>query len=297
MISSHAKPSLRSLQVFEAAARRGSFTAAADELGITQSAVSRQVSDLEAFLGVRLFTRNGAKIAVAPAGDRLAAQLASSFQRVWTAVAEARRSDQVVTLSMLPSFAVRWFAPRLDRFLAANPDVDLRITASRHLVDFAGEGIDAAIRYSRQPAADLLTRNLGAETVQPVCSPGYAERLCLNAPEDLYRAVLLHGDLPEDWSAWLTAAGCDRAPPNGPRVGDDGAILQAAVEGQGVALGRSRLVADDLETGRLIAPFELSLVASHSYWFVRPKQDLVPPALDAVEEWLAEEFDGFDASG
>ena len=287
----HTKPSLRSLQVFEAAARLGSFTAAANALGITQSAVSRQVSDLEGLLGLTLFERHGARIAITAAGNRLATQLATGFDRVWAAVAEARRADQVVTLSMLPSFAARWFAPRLGRFLEAHPDIDLRITASRHLVDFAAEGIDASIRYSPKPDPALAACELGQETVTPVCAPHYAKMRGFTRPEDLFAATLLHGDIPEDWSAWLAHAGCHATAPAGPRLGDDSAILQAAVDGQGVALGRSRLVADDVKNGRLVAPFDASLPASYAYWFVRPTQSVGLAALDAVEEWLKAEFE------
>ncbi|ATG36670.1 HTH-type transcriptional regulator, lysR family [Phaeobacter piscinae] len=294
MPSAHSRPPLRSLQVFETAARHGSFTAAGEELGITQSGVSRQVSDLEATLGVALFVRKGARLTVTPTGERLAGQLSDALSRTWSAVADARRSDQVVTLSMLPSVAARWFAPRLGTFLAENPGIDLRITASRHLVDFAAEGVDAAIRYSPSPAHDLEALKLGTETVRPVCSPDYQRTLDLNAPDDLYRATLLCGDIPEDWPAWFRAAGCESPPPPGPRLGDDGAILQAAVERQGVALGRSLLVADDIAAGRLIAPFDISLEASHAYWFVQPKG--IPPtlAIESVKAWLADQFTARD---
>lgn len=292
MRKTHANLPLRSLQVFEAAARHGSFTAAGAELGITQSGVSRQISDLEAVLGVRLFVRKGAKVTVTPAGDRLAAGLTDSFGQMWRAVAEARRSEQVVTLSMLPSVAARWFAPRLGRFIAGHPEIDLRVTASRHLVDFAAEGIDAAVRYSREPDSNLEAVKLGTETVQPVCSPDYARRMRLEAPDDLYRATLLHADIPEDWAAWLHLAGCTRPPPAGPRLEDDGAILQAALDHQGVALGRSLLVAGDIAAGRLTAPFSISLEASHSYWFVMPKGVEPSKTLASVKQWLIGEFQG-----
>lgn len=286
----HAKPPLRSLQVFEAAARCGGFTAAGEELGITQSGVSRQVSDLEATLDVTLFLRNGARLSLTPAGERLAGQLADAFAKTWAAVADARRSDQVVTLSMLPSVAARWFAPRLGDFMAANPDIDLRITASRHLVDFASEGVDAAIRYGPVQPSSLDAVKLGTETVTPVCSASYAEDQALHAPADMYRATLLCGDIPEDWPTWFDAAGCHTPPPAGPRLGDDAAILQAAVDGQGIALGRSLLVADDIATGRLVAPFAISLDASHAYWFVRPKDMTTTHAIDAVMTWLVGQF-------
>ncbi len=290
MSSTHVRPSLRSLQVFEAAARCGGFTLAGEELGITQSGVSRQVSDLEAMLGITLFVRNGARVSLTPVGERLAGHLADAFSRTWAAVADARRSEQIVTLSMLPSVASKWFAPRLGRFMAAHPEIDLRLTASRHLVDFASEGVDAAIRYSPSPSHDLAADKLATETVMPVCSPRYAHDYDLKVPIDLYRATLLCGDIPEDWPAWFKAAGCSKPPPVGPRLGDDGAILQATVEHQGVALGRSLLVADDITSGRLIAPFTTSLDASYAYWFVRPKGIEATPAVEAVQKWLGSQF-------
>lgn len=290
MISAHAALPLRALQVFEAAARCGSFTRAGEELGLTQSGVSRQIADLEARLNTRLFTRHGPRVTMTAAGDRLATRLGEAFGRLRAAVADAQRSSQVVTLSMLPSVAARWFAPRLGRFIAQHPGIDLRITASRHLVDFSAEGVDAAIRYSPRPPSHLAAVKLGTETVGPVCSPDYARRLGLDAPDDLARATLLHSDIPEDWSAWFAAAGCSMDPQAGPRLGDDGAILQAAIDHQGVALGRSLLVAGDIAAGRLVAPFSKSLVASFAYWFVTPKDRATTDPVIAVGTWLADRF-------
>ena len=283
-------PSLRALQVFEAAVRHGGFTAAANDLGITQSAVSRQIADLEAILRTALFVRNGPHLTPTSAGSRLADRLSDPLLQIRSAVRETLTdTDTVVTLSMLPSVAARWFAPRLDRFISSNPLVDLRISASRHLVDFQAEGIDAAIRYGRGDWPGLVARELGREVVRPVCSPAYAERLALREPRDLYRATLLHADIPEDWSDFFAAAKCDDPAPAGPRLGDDGAILQATLDGHGVALGRSRLIEDELATGRLIALFDIVLPASFSYWFVHPKTES-GDGLRAVEAWIVEEF-------
>lgn len=290
MSLSHANVTLRSLQVFEASARCESFTAAGHELGITQSAVSRQVGDLEALLGVSLFRRNGTRITLSAAGDRLAQQLGLSFADIWRAVSLAKGAEQVVTVSMLPSLAARWFAPRLGRFIAAHPDIDLRVTASRHLVNFAAEGVDAAIRYTPHPQGAFEQTKLGREQVTPVCSPEYAAELGFDEPEDLSKAVLLHGDIPEDWNAWFKAAGLSKRPPSGPSLGDDGAILQAAIDGQGVALGRSRLVQADIEAGRLIAPFGTALEASFSYWFVRPREVPARDNVERVKDWFRSEF-------
>lgn len=290
MTRSHARPSLRSLQVFESAARCGGFTAAGAELGITQSGVSRQVADLEAMLGVSLFVRNGAQLTVTPAGQRLAGQLADSFAMTWAAVGDAARSDQVVTLSMLPSVATRWFAPRLARFMAAHPDIDLRITASRHLVDFAREGVDAAIRYSPASPSGLDAVKLATETISPVCTPEFALNNGISTPSDLSSLTLLYGDLPENWEAWFRKAGCSTPPQTGPRLGDDTAILQAVLDHQGIALGRSLLVADELASGRLIMPFEAALSASHAYWFVQPVGGTPTDAVQAVRGWVTEAF-------
>lgn len=290
MINTHANPSLRSLEVFEAATRFGGFTAAARDLGITQSAVSRQVADLEGILGVVLFVRNGPHLAPTAAGRRLADRLTAPLQQIRAAAREAAAdAETVVTLSMLPSVAARWFAPRLDRFIATNPELDLRISASRQLADFKTDGIDAAIRYGLGDWPNVVARRLGSETVRPVCSPSYADRLGLSAPHDLVRATLLHGDIPENWSAFFAAAGWTGPVPMGPRLGDDGAILQAAMDGHGVALGRSRLIEGELAAGRLVAVADIVLPASYSYWFVRPKDD-PSDALRAVEAWVADAF-------
>ncbi|MVO14278.1 LysR substrate-binding domain-containing protein [Parasedimentitalea huanghaiensis] len=274
MSLNHLKPSLRALEVFESAARMGGFTSAGNELGITQSAVSRQVGDLEAMLDVTLFQRRGAHVTVTPTGKRLAdtptgkrlaERLAVALKDMRAAVSEAARSDGMVTLSMLPSVAAKWFAPRLGRFVTAHPQIDLRVSASRHLVDFEVEGVDAAIRYGRGSWPGLAAQKLASETVSPVCTPSYAERLGLSEPEDLIQATLLYGDIPEDWEAWFAVAGCAENVPPGPRLGDDAAILQAVLDHQGVALGRSRLIEDDLESGKLVTPFDIRLSASHAY--------------------------------
>ncbi len=285
------QPPLRALEVFEVAARHGNFTTAGREIGITPSAVSRQVSDLEATIRVRLFTRRGARLILTSAGRRLAERLTRALGDARAAVTELTALEGVVTLSMLPSVAAKWFAPRLARFVAAHPDIDLRIGASRHLVDFTSEGIDAAIRYGTGPWSGLVARRLAGEIVRPVCTPAYRRDHGIETPADLMRATLLYGDIAETWPAWFAAAGCDLRPPAGPRLEDDTALLQAALDSQGVALGRSLLVAEDLSSGRLVAPFETGLAAQLSYWFVRPEAKEPSRALRAVEAWIAAEFE------
>ncbi len=294
----HDKPwpiPLRTLQVFEAAARHQSFTAAGRDIGITQSAVSRQVAELETFLGRQLFVRSGPALTVTQVGKTLAERIGYALADLHNGVEDARvrPASNVVTLSMLPSVAAKWLAPRLERFTQTHPGVDLRISATRHLVDFSADGIDAAIRYGKGNWPDVTAIQLGTETIQPVCSPEYARRIDLETPADLLKSTLIYGDIAEDWGKWFAAAGLSGATlPRGPKLGDDTAILQAALDGQGVALGRSLLAAEDLASGRLIAPFQTRLEASYSYWFVQPKTASPNPNLSAIRDWIVAEFDG-----
>jgi LysR family glycine cleavage system transcriptional activator len=282
---------LTALRTFEAAARHGSFTRAAEELHVTQSAVSRQVQALEARLGVSLFERNGRALALSREGRRLATAATEALERLGEAVAELTSPASVVTLSMLPSVAACWMAPRMRDFAAAHPSIDLRLSASRHLVDFQAEGIDAAIRYGPGGWTNVVAEQLAKERIFPVCSPGYAARLHLRSPEDLRRATLLHNDVPDGWREWFAAAGCPEVfTDKNVYLDEDAALLRAAAEGEGMALGRSILVAGDLAQGRLVAPFDVSISATYSYWFVAPRDATRRRELELVREWLIGEF-------
>jgi len=286
-------PALRSMQVFEAACRHQSFTAAAEELCITQGAVSRQVQILEQWLGLSLFVRSGPQLLLTSTGEALGQELGQALDIMKNAIdgSLAHTASNHITLSMLPSLATKWFAPRLGRFLQLHTEVDLRVTATRHLVDFAVEDIDLAIRYGGGDWPNLSSQLLGGESITPVCTKEYLQRLILKTPADLIRATLLHSDIKEDWQAWFNAAGIEHIEvPRGLFLGDDGAALQAAIDSQGIALGRSVLVADDIKTGRLIAPFTTSLPTSFSYWLVNPITDFEPVNLTTIKNWLREEF-------
>jgi LysR family glycine cleavage system transcriptional activator len=199
--------------------------------------------------------------------------------------------SRFVTLSMLPSVAAKWLAPRLGRFIEQHPEIDLRVTASRHFVDFHAEEVDAAVRYGKGNWPGLTTELLATETVIPVCTPDYAALIGLNDPNDLRRATLLKSDLEENWDAWFKAAGLSAEPAiRGPKLGDDTATLQAVLDSQGVCLGRSILIAEDLRAGRLIAPFALRLNAAFSYWFVMPSSATSNADIASVRDWLANEF-------
>lgn len=282
---------LRALQVFEAAARHQNFTTAGQNIGVTQSAVSRKVSELEAMLGVQLFRRSGPNLTLTHTGRILADRVSYAMRDLQRACAEVMPAADsgIVTLSMLPSVAAKWLAPRLGLFTDQHPQIDLRISASRNLVDFEDESIDGAIRYGLGNWPGLETIWLASETVQPVCAPALIKKYSLSIPSDLLNAPLLHADIAEDWAAWFAAAGMPKAVvPKGPKLGDDTAILQAALSGQGVALGRSLLVAEDLDGGRLVAPFAENLKASYSYWFVYPPDK--SETIAAVKDWIVQEF-------
>src|SRR5688572_21150072 len=282
---------LTALRSFEAAARHGSFTRAAEELHVTQGAVSRQVQALEARLGVSLFERSGRTLILSLEGRRLATAATEALERLGEAVSELTGPASVVTLSMLPSVAACWMAPRMRQFATTHPDVDLRLSASRHLVDFQAEGIDAAIRYGPGGWPNVESEQLATERIFPVCSPGYAARLHLRVPEDLGRATLLHNDVPDGWREWFAAAGCPEVfTEKNVYLDEDAALIRAAAEGEGMALGRSILVAGDLAQGRLVALFDVGIDATYSYWFVAPRETARRREVAQVREWLLAEF-------
>lgn len=281
--------SLRALRAFEAAARYGSFTAAAEHLNVTQGAVSRQIKDLEALVGYPLFVRHGPRLILTGRGKNFAESLVRVFADLQQAFIETqgREIATTITLSMLPSVAARWLAARLEDFDSAFPEIDLKISASRHLIDFRVEQIDGAIRFGCGNWHDVSAEFIGAETICPICTPGFAARQRLKEPADLLDVRLFHGDMSEGWRDWFGHAGV-KAPQGlrGPRLGDDAATLQAVLNGQGVALGRTLLVADDLAAGRLVQPFPLRLPIEFGYWFVTPRQEPAPPDFDSVRKWL-----------
>lgn len=282
---------LTALRAFEAAARHGSFTRAAEELCVSQGAVSRQVQALEAKLDIVLFERQGRRIALSREGRLLGRAMTDALERLGDAVSRLSPRGGVVTLSMLPSLATCWMAPRMLEFSAAYPDVDLRLSASRHLVDFQREGIDAAIRYGPGGWPDVDAELLATENILPVCSPDYAARLTLREPRDLARATLLHNDIPDSWHDWLAAAGCAEIfTEKGIYLDEDAALLRAAAEGEGMALGRTVLVERDLAQGRLAAPFDIRIPATFGYWFVTPLKGRGNRNIEIVRDWLRTAF-------
>lgn len=286
-------PSLNGLKAFEAAARHESFTRAAAELCVTQGAVSHQVKALEAELGVKLFTRERQRLVITEAGRTYLEVVRDALDRIAAGTERLQQRERagVLTISTSPNFAAKWLVHRLGRFAEAHPNIELRVSAALHHVDFAREDIDLAIRHGEGASPGLHSTKLCSEELFPVCSPRLlAGRKAIKAPGDLARCTLLHVDDRKDWSRWLEAAGVTNADPaKGPVLNQASMAIDAAIESQGVAIARTALVAWDLIAGRLVRPFELRLPASFAYWIVCPKATAQLPKVVAIREWLLAE--------
>lgn len=285
-------PSLQTLRALEAAARLGSYTRAADELGLTHGAISHRLRALEETLGYPLFTREGNGMRPTPEAIRLLAPIREALGLLTTAFPDRSQRAQVLRISLLPSMASRWLIPRVGAFRAANPDIDLRIDARLELVTVTAGGIDCAIRYGPGEWTDAQVTDLGDEELFPVCTPEYRDRIGIVQPADVTRAVLLRHDR-QSWLAWLNAAGLDGAEPeNSPLFSDTNLMLDAAIAGEGIALARGRIVAGDIDTGRLVRLFDVAVKDRYRYYFLRP-QRLEPARRKAIErlaQWVQAQF-------
>ena len=290
-------PPLNALRAFEAAARHLSFTKAADELNVTQAAISHQVKALEERLGLCLFRRLNRALLLTDAGQGFLPPLREAFDRMAEATERLHSHDarRALTITTLPSIAAKWLVPRLGRFRESHPDIDVRIDASLHLTDFARENVDVALRYGRGRWDGMRSDRLMTEDFFPVCSPALLlGEHGLHEPRDILRHTLLHDDSRTDWTMWFLAAGiADGDPTRGPSFTDSSLVLQAAVDGQGVALGRSALAAADLEAGRLVRPFDISLAAEFAYYLVCPQSTVEYPKIVSFRDWLLAETKDF----
>ena len=286
-------PSLDALRVFEAAARHLSFTQAADELHVTQAAVSQRIRSLEESLGVPLFRRLNRTLLLSDDGQALYQPVRDALDQMADAVESLRAGDAagVLTVTTIDSFAATWLVPRLKRFRGAHPEIDVRISTSDTLLDLTREDMDMAVRYGRGDWPNLDVVRLMTEEVFPVCSPALLERgPPLEKPADLARHTLIHDSLHENWRMWLLAAGApgvDAA--RGPGYYLSNLVVQAAVAGEGVAIGRSVLVADELASGRLVKPFDVSLPVEFAYYVVSPRATKDRPKIKAFRAWWLQE--------
>jgi len=283
-------PSLNGLRAFETAARHMSFTLAATELNVTQTAISHQIRRLEAELGVALFLRLKDGLALSEEGQAYLPGVRSAFQALRHSTQQLfeSRGSSVLTVSTLVSVASKWLLPRLPAFQQAFPDIDVRISATTDLVDFRRGGIDAAIRYGRGDWKGLRADFLMADEIFPVCSPTMAK--ALNTPANLanHTLVQVSGLTADDWRAWLSAAGQPAQLADRAKLTFDLAMMavQAAIDGQGVCIGRSTYVNDDLRAGRLVAPFELRLQDDLGFYLVTPHETADSTKISAFRQWL-----------
>lgn len=285
-------PSLNGLRAFEAAARHLSFTRAAAELNVTQTAVSHQIRRLEGQLGKRLFVRGSRALRLTHDAQDYLPAVRTAFDDLRRATARLQRPDRegLLTVSTTASLAAKWLVTRVARFQDAHPGIEVRITTSTHLVDFQREEVDMAVRYGLGNWPGLRTQWLMAEDIFPVCSPALMTGANpLRRPEDLARHVLLHTTVSrEDWQLWLTAAGLpvSIALRRGLSFDESFMALQAAMDGLGVALGRARLVDADIASGRLVVPFDVVLPADAGYYIVAPEETADAPKIVLFRDWL-----------
>lgn len=286
-------PPMNTLRAFEAAARHLSFTLAAEELHVTQAAVSHQIKSLEEALGVRLFRRLNRAIRLTEEGQEFVGEVRKALSHLATAVEKlsAPEAGGPLTVSVLPSFASKWLVPRLGRFRDRHPEIDVRISPSIQLTDFQRDDVDLVVRYGKGEYAGLHSVRLMTEDIFPVCSPALLEGTnALSKPEDLRHHTLLHDDAYVDWTMWLLVAGVKEVDPRqGPFFTDSALVIQAAAEGQGVALARGALAAGDIAAGRLVKPFDIAIPTKYAYYVLSPMATSHHPKIAAFREWLLEE--------
>ena len=297
MASSNRPLPLNALRSFDAAARHLSFVTAAEELHVTPAAVSVQVRRLEEWVGAPLFLRGHRSISLSTTGEALAPRLTALFvemERLLGQVAKVHAGS--LQISAMPTFASKWVAPRLARFRALHPDIQIRVMGADRRADLERDGIDIALRYGDGDYPDLHCELIAQATASPVCSPELAESF-QGDPARIDTALLLHDEsalvapgLPT-WSAWFAQAGAPRD------IGHEGILfsnshmaLSAAVAGQGIALGLTPLVDDDLAAGRLVRPFSTAIESSFGFWFVCARDRVAEPKIAAFRDWVFDEI-------
>ena len=283
-------PPLTSLRAFEAAGRNLSFTQAAEELTVTQAAISHQVKALEQHLGAELFVRLPRRLELTRAGKILLPVVSDAFDRIGKSVArlEATVASNALTVRLAPMFATKWLSPRLDDFRRSYPEIDLSLTLANEPADFRRQPIDIAITYGQGDWRGVVAERLLGIDFFPVCSPALirAEQP-LDSPDDLANYTLLHDTDHLSWANWLELAGATAVPANrGTIVDDTNVLIQAAIDGLGIALGSTLFVADHLAAGRLVRPFDTTMQSHYAYYVVCPKQHLKRPEVHEFKAWL-----------
>ena len=294
-------PPLNAVRAFEAAARTGNFTRAAQELFVTQGAISRHVATLEDWLKVRLFDRTGRGIALTPQGQVFYAAVRGGLEQIEQGTQQVQRSpdEKRLRIKLPPTFAIRWLMPRLARFHAKHPDIDVQITTSHQRADFDREDVDVSIHSEPGAPQGVGLRKLFGETLLPVCAPGLLKAgPPLKVPDDLAQHVLLCSmNRPGDWPTWLKGAGAHGVDGNSGLKFENAALAyQAAADQLGVIVALLPFVRDDLAAGRLVEPFKVRVDAPGAYWLAtRTQGSAQPERVRAFEEWVMAEA-GRDAA-
>ncbi|WP_051341579.1 LysR family transcriptional regulator [Azospirillum halopraeferens] len=288
-------PSMALLSAFEAAARHQSFTAAAAELNLTQSAVSRQIRALEEVLGAELFVRERQTVRLTLAGERYAQTVREALQHISAATLTFRANPRggTLNLAILPTFGTRWLAPRLPGFLAGHPGITVNLTTRLAPFDFRIDAVDAAIHFGAPdwPGAEL--DDLMGETVVPACSPALRDRLRPAGPEDLLDAPLLHlVSRPDAWERWFEAAGVPAKGVRGMLIDQFATAAQAATAGLGVALLPRFLFEAELARGDLVEAVAAPVESPGRYYLAWPGRREGYPPLQAFRDWIRAEVAG-----
>jgi LysR family transcriptional regulator, glycine cleavage system transcriptional activator len=285
-------PSLNALKAFEAAARHESLTLAAEELFVTHAAVSRHIRELEEWLGAPLFLRTGRGVVLTETGRRYSQQLTPLFDALAEATREAAAQGKVRTLrvSVEPAIASRWLVPRLGRFNALHPDIELIIHPETRLVDFRADEADVGIRYALSDPGDVELVKLCDPVSFPVCSPKLIEGEGPLTPADLVRFNLLHEDRKQWWADWLKLAGVTGVEDWRGTTFQGHLAIEAAEAGQGFALADQILCTDSILEGWLVRPFSIDMEDHGAYCLARPRSRKEPPPVRAFREWLLGEM-------
>ena len=289
------------LRSFEAAARHLSFTRAADELSVTQAAISHQIKQLEAYFSFPLFVRLTRKLRLTDEGQALYSVVNESFENIEKVTQQllGGTGDESLTVSLTPYFSVKWLTVRLSRFWALHPNIDLRLHHTAQPGSLEDENIDLSITWGLDDWPHLDWKPLLTARVIPVCSPSLVTpEKPLNTIDDLYRHTLLHENDYSLWTLWLQRAGIEDVQlRRGSTMDDANVVMQAAIDGHGVALGSDLLCADDLEARRLIMPFDSTNSMTYSYYIVYRPGALERPKVKAFYNWLRRETREMDGSG
>jgi LysR family glycine cleavage system transcriptional activator len=288
----HKLPPLAAVRVFEAAARHQNFTRAAEELGMTQAAVSYQIRQLEDRVGAPLFVRQPRLVVLTALGQRLAGPVAKALADIGMVFHEICEQNQMVlTISALQTMAITWLSPRLAQFHAENPQLEVGVKTSEHLVDFATESVDLALRYGEGAWPGLAADKLFACHYAPLCSPELRESLQLRVPADLLRAPLLSANDPW-WKRWFDDVGIKDAQLGGRSTMTlqmQAMSIQAALRGHGVAMAIPELFAYDIAAGKLVFAIDHVVRDERAYWVVYPEERARERKIRLFRDWALAE--------